>query len=194
MPGFTGYTLRAAATFQWGAGEGLLRVTNLDPLASVTVTVYNGAGGPEYYVLQGPGDSIACDLSGVASFTIESSAYPVAVLFLFGRDPTAELTTAQGIIPGVFGLAGHGPKLIAATGTPVPIASSSTPCKVVILKARAANLGTVYLGRATVTADESATGGLQLAPGDMLTFTSTDLSTIYVNGTAGDGVTFAYWA
>lgn len=97
------------------------------------------------------------------------------------------------VIPGVFTLAGQGIKLVAVTGTAVAI-RATTVAKQVIVKARAANAGTIYLGTATVTNDETAgTGGLQLSPGDMVAFPLADLALIFINGIAGDGVSFAYW-
>lgn len=98
------------------------------------------------------------------------------------------------VIPGQFTLTGQGVKLVAVTGTRVAIAAS-TVAKQVVVKARATNAGTIYLGSVTVTNDETAgTGGLQLSPGDMIAFPVADLATVYINGTAGDGVTFAYWS
>lgn len=101
---------------------------------------------------------------------------------------------ANPIEPGQFQLSGQGVRLVAATGTPVAL-RASTIVKTVMIKARAANVGTVYLGSSTVTNDENVnTGGLQLARGDMVTFAETDLAHVYINGTLGDGVSFAYWA
>lgn len=109
---------------------------------------------------------------------------------------TVNIGTVSGnveIIPGVFALSGNGVKLVAVTATAIALAAGSTPTKVVMVKARRANAGTIYLGTATVTNNEAATGGLQLDPGDFAVFTATDLHTIFINGAAGDGVTFAYW-
>jgi len=97
------------------------------------------------------------------------------------------------VIPGEFTLAGQGVKLVAVTGTAVAI-KASTAVKQVMVKARTANAGTIYLGSSTVTANETAgTGGLQLSPGDMVAFPVPNLAGVYINGTAGDGVSFAYW-
>ena len=98
------------------------------------------------------------------------------------------------IIPGIFQVGGSGVTLVAVTGTRLAL-RAATVVKVVIVKARAANAGKVYLGSSTVTNDETATtGGLQLEVGDMVAFTETDLSHIFLNGTAGDGVSYAYWS
>ena len=98
------------------------------------------------------------------------------------------------VVPGTFTLAGQSAKLVAVTGTRVPFAAAPTLAKMVMAEARATNAGTVYLGSSTVTADETATGGLQLQPGALVAFPCNDLATVYVNGAAGDGVTFMYWA
>lgn len=97
------------------------------------------------------------------------------------------------VIPGLFQVQGQGVKLVAVAGTAVAIHAAQT-CKVVIIKARAANVGTVYLGSSTVTNDETpGTGGLQLAAGDFLTFSETDLAHIFINGAVGDGISYAWW-
>lgn len=97
------------------------------------------------------------------------------------------------VIPGGFALTGQGVKLVAVTGTAVAI-KATTVVKQVMVKARAANVGTIYLGASTVTANETAgTGGLQLSPGDIVAFAIPDLADVFINGTAGDGVSFAYW-
>lgn len=98
------------------------------------------------------------------------------------------------VIPGVFLLTGSGVTLVVVTGTAVALRAATT-IKQVMVKARASNAGTVYLGKSGVTNDETATtGGLQLSPGDMVSFPETDLAHIFVNGTAGDGVSYAWWA
>lgn len=100
----------------------------------------------------------------------------------------------RGVIPGTFQITGSGVKLVAISSTAVPM-RSSTLIKTVFVKARKVNVATLYLGPAGVTADENVnTGGLQLDPGDMIVFADTDLADIFVNGTAGDGVSYAWWA
>lgn len=97
------------------------------------------------------------------------------------------------VIPGAFALTGSGVRLVVVTGTAIAIRAATT-IKQVMVKARAANVGTIYLGAAGVTADEVAgTGGLQLAVGDIVVFPESDLARIFINGTAGDGVSYVYW-
>lgn len=98
------------------------------------------------------------------------------------------------IIPGLFALTGSGVTLVAVTSTAI-VLRAATACKVVLVKARAANVDKVYIGAAGVTANEAAlTGGLQLAPGDMIALTETDLSHLFINGTLGDGVSYTWFA
>ena len=101
----------------------------------------------------------------------------------FGRD----------IRPTLFTLTGNTVKLVAATGTRVQLSATSVIASVAMIKARKRNVGTVYVGTSTVTNDEAATGGYQLDQGDAMVISGTDLSTVYVNGTAGDGVSVAWW-
>lgn len=109
---------------------------------------------------------------------------------------TVNIGTVTGdvsIIPGIFQVGGSGVTKIAVTGTRVAL-RASTAVKVIIVKARSSNVGTLYVGDSTVTNNETATtGGLQLDPGDMVTFTETEIADIFINGTAGDGVSYMFW-
>lgn len=98
------------------------------------------------------------------------------------------------IIPGKFTLAGSGVTLVAVTGTRIAL-RASTAIKQVFVRARAANVGTIYLGGVTVTNDETATtGGLQLAPGDLIAFPELNLANVYIVGRASDGVSYVWFA
>ena len=100
---------------------------------------------------------------------------------------------SNNITPGVFTLAGQAAVLVAVTGTAVPLVGVLTLAKMVMVEARGVNVGTVYLGSSTVKNDESAQGGLQLGPGAIIAFPVNDLHTVYVNGSAGDGISLMYW-
>jgi hypothetical protein len=101
---------------------------------------------------------------------------------------------ANPVIPGQFSLAGSGVRLVAVSGAAVALRAATT-IKQVMVKARRTNLATLYVGAAGVTADETAaTGGFQLDPGDIVSFPESDLAHIFVNGTAGDGVSYAWLA
>lgn len=101
---------------------------------------------------------------------------------------------SRGIVPGTFVMAGSGARLVAVTGTAVTL-RAATLSKVIMIKARLSNVGTIYIGASNVTANETAaTGGFQMAPGDALVLGDDDLSDIYINGTAGDGVSYCWSA
>lgn len=97
------------------------------------------------------------------------------------------------VTAGRFVLGGSGDRLVAVTGTAIAL-RASTKVQQVMVKARKLNAGTVYVGTATVTNDETAgTGGFQLAAGDIVSFPVDDLANVFINGTAGDGVSYLYW-
>lgn len=94
---------------------------------------------------------------------------------------------------GDFALAGQGVTLVAVGGTAIALHAATT-IQQVMLRARVTNSGIVYVGSSTVTNNETAgTGGLQLSPGDYIVFPESDLAHIFVNGAAGDGVSYMFW-
>jgi hypothetical protein len=101
--------------------------------------------------------------------------------------------------PGTFTLGGQGDASIGVTGTAFQLSTTSVPTQVVMLKARTGNAGIVYVGKSNVTntqstaGNRSTTAGFQLDPGDMIVFPATNLNAIFINGTAGDGVSYEYW-
>ena len=136
--------------------------------------------------------SISGTVTVAGAVTISSGTVVVSSITA-GNVTVQSNVTDLTIIPGVFSLNGNGVTKVAVTGTAI-VLHSSLAVKVVMIKARNANNGTVYLGISTVTNNETAgTGGLQLDPGDMVAFTNTNLNTIFINGTAGDGVSYAWW-
>lgn len=71
------------------------------------------------------------------------------------------------------------------------ILGTSTPAQWAIVRARAANAGTIYIGKSDVTADTNATtGGFPLSAGEMLGVPCNNLTEIYIRGTSGDGVSW----
>lgn len=99
----------------------------------------------------------------------------------------------RSVVPGTFTPGGNGATAVAVTGTAVAL-RATTPCSVVLIKAHRANGATLYLGTSTVTDDtDPATGGFQIDPGDMVAVSTNDLAAVYVNGTAGDGVSYWWW-
>lgn len=135
------------------------------------------------------GNTPAVTISGTPNVNIASGTVSISGSVTVGTITAGNVQ----ITPGTFVVGGQGVTKIASTGTAV-VLHSTIAVKVVMIKARTANVGTLYLGKSTVTNDETAgTGGLQLDPGDMVTFTDTDISHIYINGTVGDGASYMYW-
>jgi len=77
-----------------------------------------------------------------------------------------------------------GRRLITVGGTAIQLGTGG--CNTVSVRALLANVGTVYIGNATVT----AANGVELAPGESVTVAIDSLAKAFVNGpNAGDGVT-----
>ena len=110
-----------------------------------------------------------------------------------------------GILTVVFLLAGialqagmgDGKKTVTAAGTAEALASTSTECIWVIVTAKPANTGSVYIGGSTV----DATRGTPLLPGESVgipgitPYNLYDLALIYVDAAVnGEGVTFSYFS
>jgi len=80
-----------------------------------------------------------------------------------------------------------GQKTVAVTDTAVKLTTSSTPIKNgVIIQALVNNSTTVVVGPSTVT----TANGFQLQAGQSTSLAIDDLASVYINGTAGDGVCF----
>jgi hypothetical protein len=103
-------------------------------------------------------------------------------------------STGRFMVNADYTFGGHGHVNVA--GGPARAAlAGSTPCRLVVVKADKGNANTLYLGGASVTADEVAgTGGLQLEPGEASPFLQVaNLNALYVHGIAAQGASFMYW-
>lgn len=88
---------------------------------------------------------------------------------------------------------GHGRKVVAAAGTDLPLETSSTPAKVVIVTAETNNTGVIVVGASGVDAALSTRTGTPLMPGDSTVLEIDDLADVYIDATVtGDGVTYMY--
>lgn len=87
---------------------------------------------------------------------------------------------------------GDGNKVVAVTGTQIQLSSVSVPCKLVYVEALRGNTGLVSHGVNTTTPSGTVRGGT-LGAGDPVYIPCTDLNQVYINGTAGDGVSFSYY-
>jgi hypothetical protein len=108
-------------------------------------------------------------------------------------DVDAPIDVAPHLVEDATLFAGHGYKLIATTGVAVALRGSATPCVRITVKAKSGNAAVLYLGLTGVTNDtNNTTGGLQLEPGEAFTFGVDDVAKVFINGTSGDGASFAY--
>ena len=91
----------------------------------------------------------------------------------------------------------HSAKTVAVTGTAVPLSSTSVPCIEVLIQVKENNTHKIYVGGASVPNDGSA--GILLAvpiagtTPSSIPLSARNLSQVYINGTAGEGVNFIYW-
>lgn len=87
----------------------------------------------------------------------------------------------------------EGRKAIAADNTAVALVASSTKCKQLFITAEVDNTEPVVIGGSAVVYNPtgSRTGKLLYA-GDSITIDINDVSKVYINGKANDGVTFTY--
>lgn len=80
---------------------------------------------------------------------------------------------------------------VATTGTAVQISTANDLQNGAVVKALAGNAASVVVGASGVNNTVDGTGnGFILPAGDSISVPVNDLSLVYINGTAGDGVTF----
>lgn len=91
----------------------------------------------------------------------------------------------------ITGLLKSGNKAIATTGTAVALSTAKQLVNGVLISAPAGNSGIIYVGDSNVTNTAGASGnGYGLPAGKDLPLPMVDLSQVYINGTAGDYVTW----
>lgn len=77
-----------------------------------------------------------------------------------------------------------GSKDVASAGTPVALVASSTPCYAVLVRAKAANTGSVYVGK-------QASPTFPLAAGEAVEVRVGDVATVYIDADVnGEGVSW----
>ena len=82
----------------------------------------------------------------------------------------------------------NGSKAVTTAGTAVALATS-TACQSVLIQAKAANTGVIYVGGSTV----SSTSGIFLYAGESVEMSVDNLSDVYINSSVnGEGVVFTY--
>jgi hypothetical protein len=79
---------------------------------------------------------------------------------------------------------------VAVTGTAVQLSGVAVPSGNVICTAPPANAANIYVGPSSVTNTTAFAGvGQVIAPGGTVAFYISNTSAIWINGTAGDGIT-----
>jgi len=86
-----------------------------------------------------------------------------------------------------------GRKTVSATNTAVQLVAISTPCKRVDMRAISSNTDYVVVGGAGVVYTLASRTGFPLSADDSYHIEIDDVSKIYINGLAGEGVTFTYY-
>ena len=87
----------------------------------------------------------------------------------------------------------EGRKAVATDNTAVALVSASTKCKQLFISAEVDNAEAIVIGgSAVVYSPVASRTGKLLYPGDSITLDINDVSKIYINGKASDGVTFTY--
>lgn len=123
-------------------------------------------------------------------FVIDDNAGANRANLLRGHRQSAlngEPVAAMGVYD-VSGALDNGNMQLTSTSA-LAIIATTTPAQWVILKARAANAGTIYVGKSDVTADVvNATGGYPLDPGESVAVPCSNLTQVFIRGTTGDGV------
>lgn len=107
-----------------------------------------------------------------------------------GVDSPLPVTTtpATGVAPAV--LAQCPQAKVAVTGTAVQLSSVALPSGTLILIAGSTNIASIFIGPSTVTNAPGYTGvGQELPPGVATAVYVSNTSAVWINGTAGDGVT-----
>lgn len=89
---------------------------------------------------------------------------------------------------------GDGVKSVTTAGTAVQLSSSSIPCRMVEVQARAGNTGKIAVGASTVVATAGSERGIILQPGQSASFRVKDVSTLYLDASvSGEGVSYVYF-
>ncbi len=103
-------------------------------------------------------------------------------------------TPTFNIQPGVFGDNLYtGGMNVAVNNVAITLSSSgSVKCLKIWIQAKKANANAVYVGPSSVL--NTGANGIYLEKGQIIQLDYLDISSLYVNGSAGDGVTFIYWA
>ena len=101
-----------------------------------------------------------------------------------------DIISAINSIGGNAGSLGDGRKVVAVTNTAIAIGSAA--CKTVFITALIGNSAEIVIGGSGVIFPEATRTGTLKYPGDGMTVSVDNLSDVYINGNAGDGISFSY--
>jgi len=101
-----------------------------------------------------------------------------------------DIISAIGTMGGGATSLNEGRKVVSVENTAVVLGSGA--CKAVFVTALTSNTDVVVIGGSGVIYDSGTRTGKILYPGDSITINIDNLSKIYINGKANEGVTFSY--
>lgn len=87
-----------------------------------------------------------------------------------------------------------GRKVVAVTGTAIKLVANSTTCVKVVVQALSTNSGDIAVGGSDVVLTAGSEAGIILPQQNSISIDIDDVSKIYINGAAGDGVSFIYFS
>lgn len=102
----------------------------------------------------------------------------------------AAISSALGSVGAGASALVDGRQVVAVTDTPIALGSGA--CKTIFITALTTNSDVVVIGGATVDFTLATRTGKVMYPGDSLTISIDNLSKVFINGTANDGVSFSY--
>lgn len=86
-----------------------------------------------------------------------------------------------------------GRKVVAASGTAVPLSATTVPILEVTVTAEEDNENMIVVGHSTVVADLATRRGTPLMAGESYTIDITNLMAVYIDSvTSGEGVSYTY--
>jgi hypothetical protein len=198
---YSDYNLTAPGDWQLGngpGGAGSVSVANLSTTGQ-TVTVrldpYAQSKGTasESIELVGQGDTFSANTQQYQGIHIEASSYPCPIMLLISQGNNITLTVfraavaagvSSSVAPSVSTLK---QSVLTVGGTAVAVPSSPLAGRTTILMQSAPdNTAVIYVGSATVTADESSTGGIQIGIGQNLPVDASAAANLYaIAGASG---------
>lgn len=106
------------------------------------------------------------------------------------EDKQDDIISAINSISGGATTLSDGRKVVAVNDTAISLGSAT--CKTIFITALIGNTNPVVIGGSGVVYNEATRTGKLMYPGDAMTISIDNLSKVFVNGVAGDGVSFSY--